>query len=99
MALVEGRLRLRATRGGGITQSVPDDAASLDNLYFQTDVQLFGNTTYAEFGILLRAQGTPDQLLSSYQFKISTDGRWMFQAVDLHRSLCPATLDAQQRSG
>jgi len=42
----------------------------LQNLYVQADVQLFGTPSYAEFGLVFRAQAG-----SSYQFKVNTDGQ------------------------
>jgi hypothetical protein len=75
VALAQGKLQMRVSDPGETLIAFPPDGKPLQNLYLQADARLLGTPTYAEFGLVFRAQIEPAQL-QSYQFKVNTRGQW-----------------------
>jgi hypothetical protein len=75
IALSQGKLQMRINTPGQALIAFPPDAKPLLNSYIQASARLFGPPTYAEFGLVFRAQVEPGRL-RFYQFKVNTEGRW-----------------------
>jgi hypothetical protein len=75
IALSQGKLQMRINTPGQALIAFPPDAKPLLNSYMQANARLFGPPTYAEFGLVFRAQIEPGRL-RFYQFKVNTEGRW-----------------------
>ena len=82
MSLAQGALRIRAERSGGQIVAIPSDATALGDFYMQVDIDLFGAQSYAEFGLVFRAQQTDGVRIPGYTFKVNTEGSWMVSADD-----------------
>lgn len=80
LPLSGGGLRLRLAEPEGRLLAFQPEADDYQNVYVQANAQLFGVALYAEFGLVLRAQG-PDRA-QAYVFKINTDGQWAVEHQD-----------------
>jgi len=80
LALAQGWLRLRAEQPGQIVEAFPPGAPTARNVYFAADARQFGTATYAEAGLVIRAQG-PD-LAWGYRFKVNAEGAYSIEAQD-----------------
>jgi hypothetical protein len=81
VSLAQGALRLRAERSGGQIVAIPSDAGSLGDFYMQVDVDLFGAQSYAEFGVVFRAQEGSARI-PAYTFKVNSEGSWNVDVDD-----------------
>lgn len=81
VSLAQGALRLRAERSGGQIVAIPSDANALGDFYMQVDADLFGAQSYAEFGLVFRAQRGGARV-PGYTFKVNTEGSWSVSADD-----------------
>ncbi len=81
VALAQNRLRMRVLPAGTTITAIPTDAEALDDLYVQATASLFGQMSYAEFGIVTRAQ-TTGGVLGMVTFKVNTEGRWTVAVRD-----------------
>jgi len=81
VVLAQGRLRVRVLPAGTTVTVIPADAEALDDLYIQATTSLFGQMSYAEFGLVFRAQ-TSGGGLGMYAFKVNTEGRWTVSVRD-----------------
>ncbi len=80
LPLSSGGLRLRVNEPGGTLRAFPPDAPRYDDLYVQADARLFGIVPYAEFGLVLRAQG--EAFARGYVFRLNTEGQWSVALQD-----------------
>jgi hypothetical protein len=81
ISLAQDQLRIRIVQSATTVLALPTDAQSLDDFYVETQVQLPGGPSYAEFGLIFRAQGAPLPL-DMFQFKVNTEGKWTAQLKD-----------------
>lgn len=72
--LQQGYLQMRVSGAGVTLFAVPPDDLHITDVYLQTEARLLGTPPYAEFGLILRAQGPA--LERFYQFKVNTLGQW-----------------------
>ncbi len=80
LTVTQGRLRLRATTPGETLLAVPPDAEPLQNFYFQADARQFGTPSYAEFGLVFRAQES--DFGRAYHFKVNNNAQWSVELQD-----------------
>ena len=72
--LLQGYLQMRVSGEGTTLVATPPDEVRVADVYVQTRARLLGTPPYAEFGLILRAQGPA--LERFYQFKVNTQGQW-----------------------
>lgn len=72
--LLQGYLQMRVSGENATMLAVPPDELRAADVYLQARARLLGTPPYAEFGLILRAQGSA--LERFYQFKINTQGQW-----------------------
>lgn len=75
VSLAQDQLRVRLVPAVASVMVVPSDAQPLNDFYVETQVELPGGPSYAEFGLIFRAQGAPVPL-EMFQFKVNTEGQW-----------------------
>ncbi|MCD4687269.1 MAG: hypothetical protein K8S97_15180 [Anaerolineae bacterium] len=80
LPLSGGGLRLRVSEPGSSLRAFQPEPVAYQNVYVQADAELFGVMSYAEFGLVLRAQG-PDRA-RAYVFKVNTDAQWAVEMQD-----------------
>jgi hypothetical protein len=68
------RLPLRVTAPDETLLAFPPNPDSFGEMYAQVRAQVDGAPSYAEFGLVFRAQGPG--LVQSYQFKVNTHDQW-----------------------
>jgi hypothetical protein len=73
--LSQGKLQMRVMEPGETQMAFPPDAESEQNLYMQVDARVFGTPSYAEVGLVFRAQVEQGRV-RAYQFKVNTNGQW-----------------------
>jgi hypothetical protein len=71
----ENALPLRVTSPGETLLAFPPNPDAFGEMYAQVRAQVSGAPSYAEFGLVFRAQGSG--LVRSYQFKVNTHDQWM----------------------
>jgi hypothetical protein len=69
--LMDGQLRLRVSTADTTTLAMPSDADPVQDLYLEASARVFGTPSYAEAGLVVRAQAD-----RSYRFKVNTEGEW-----------------------
>ncbi len=74
MPLLQGYLQMRVSGESVTLLAVPPEELRAADVYLQAEARLLGTPPYAEFGLILRAQGAT--LGRFYQFKINTQGQW-----------------------
>jgi hypothetical protein len=72
--LLQGYLQMRVSGENATLFAVPPDDLRAADVYLQAEARLLGTPPYAEFGLVLRAQGAA--LGRFYQFKVNTQGQW-----------------------
>jgi hypothetical protein len=72
----QGRLRLRVVGETASALAIAPDVPPLTDYYYEASARLFASPSYAEFGLVLCAQGTPERVQRSYQFRVNSEGRW-----------------------
>jgi hypothetical protein len=75
VALAQGKLQLRVESPGETMIALPPDAEPVQDMYFQASARVLGAPSYAEVGLIFRAQNTPGSL-RAYEFKANTNGQW-----------------------
>lgn len=80
LPLSGGGLRLRVTEPESSVQAFQPEPDDYQNVYVQADVELFGIIPYAEFGLVLRAQG-PTRA-RAYIVKVNTNAQWSVELQD-----------------
>ncbi len=72
--LLQGYLQMRVSGQSATLLAVPPEDLRAADVYLQAEARLLGTPPYAEFGLILRAQGPG--LGRFYQFKVNTQGQW-----------------------
>jgi hypothetical protein len=72
--LLQGYLQMRVSGQSATLLAVPPEELRAADVYLQAEARLLGTPPYAEFGLILRAQGPG--LGRFYQFKVNTQGQW-----------------------
>lgn len=80
LALSSGGLRLRVTAPEAAVRAFPPGAGEYKSFYMESKARVFGFTQYAEFGLVLRAQGV--DRARAYVVKINTEGQWSVALQD-----------------
>ncbi|HVO70218.1 MAG TPA: hypothetical protein VMT24_09235, partial [Aggregatilineaceae bacterium] len=70
----ENRLPLRVTSPDETLLAFPPNPDSLGEMYAEVRAQVDGAPSYAEFGLVFRAQRP--ELVQSYQFRVNTHDQW-----------------------
>ncbi len=96
VSLAQGRLQVRVIQSGTAQMVVPTDAELLKDFYFQASAKLYGQTSYAEFGLVFRDQGVSNAQ-QSYQFKVNTEGKWTVLVQDISGQFALQTWTSNSR--